>query len=121
MKTIPGELANYIDSLKSDTRFANLYGLSSLVKLMVETKKHISFTLVYRLLKLALVLPVATSTVERCFSAMKYLKSDLRNRIGDENLSDSCICFVEKELLKNVSLDDVLERFQKMKPRREQL
>ncbi|KAK1421859.1 hypothetical protein QVD17_24536 [Tagetes erecta] len=115
------ELATYIDNIKADTRFAKLNGLSSLVKLMVETKKHLSFTLVYRLLKLALVLPVATATVERCFSAMKYLKSDLRNRMGDENLSDSCICYVEKDLLRKVSLDDVLDRFQAIKPRRQQL
>ncbi|KAD5960261.1 hypothetical protein E3N88_11733 [Mikania micrantha] len=39
---------------------------------------------------------------------MKYVKSDLRNRIGDENLSDSCICYIEKDLLWNVYLDDVM-------------
>ncbi|KAD2392965.1 hypothetical protein E3N88_39942 [Mikania micrantha] len=36
---------------------------------------------------LALVLPVATATVERCFSAMKRVKSSLRNRIGDDFLN----------------------------------
>ncbi|XP_076960865.1 uncharacterized protein LOC143637335 [Bidens hawaiensis] len=115
------ELEVYIDNLKEDTRFANLNSISSLVQLMVETKKHNNFTLVYRLLKLALVLPVATATVERCFSAMKYIKSDLRNRMGDEHLSESCICFVEKDLLRKISIDDVMDRFQKMKPRRMQL
>ncbi|KAD4178471.1 hypothetical protein E3N88_27062 [Mikania micrantha] len=75
-RRLPVQLATYIDNLKADTRFANLDGLSSLVKLMVETKKHLSFTLLNRLLKLGLVLPVATSTVERFFSAMK--KSYLR-------------------------------------------
>ena len=75
----------------------------------------------YHLLKLALVLPVATATVERSFSAIKYVKSDLRNRMGDENLNDSCICYIEKYLLINVKVDDVMVRFQKMKTRREQL
>ncbi|XP_076927813.1 uncharacterized protein LOC143591512 [Bidens hawaiensis] len=115
------ELEVYIDNLKEDTRFANLNNISSLVQLMVETKKHNNFTLVYRLLKLALVLHVATATVERCFSAMKYIKSDLRNRMGDEHLSESCICFVKKDSLRKVSIDDVMDRFQKMKPRRMQL
>ncbi|KAI3716955.1 hypothetical protein L1987_68206 [Smallanthus sonchifolius] len=115
------ELPNYMDNLKADIGFTNLNGLSSLVRLMVETKKHQNFKLVYRLLKLALVLPAATASVERCFSAMKYVKSDLRNRIGDENLSDSCVCYIEKELLNKVSIDDVMVRFQKMKTRREQL
>jgi len=43
--------------------------------------------MVYRLLKLVLVLPVATATVERCFSAMKIVKTYLRNRIGDSYMS----------------------------------
>ncbi|KAJ0883611.1 putative HAT dimerization domain, ribonuclease H-like superfamily [Helianthus annuus] len=68
--------------------------------------------------RLVLVLPVATATIERCFSTMKNVKTDLRNRIDDENLSDSCICYIEKKLLKKVGLDDVLDRFQKMKTRR---
>ncbi|XP_076932931.1 uncharacterized protein LOC143598651 [Bidens hawaiensis] len=115
------ELESYIDNVKADTRFANFNGLSSLVRLMVETKKHLSFTLLYRLLKLELVLPVATATVERCFSGMKFVKYDLRNRMGDENLSDSLICYIEKDLLRNVSVDDSMTRFQKMKTRRERL
>lgn len=93
--------------------------LLSLVKLMVETKKHLSFTLVYQLIKLVFVLPDATATVKRCFSTKKYLKSYLRNRMSNENLSDSSICFVEKDLLTKVSLDDVLNRFHAIEPRRQ--
>ena len=40
--------------------------------------------MVYRLVELALLLPVATASVERVFSAMKAVKTDLRNRMGDE-------------------------------------
>ena len=87
---------------------------------MVETKKHLAFPLVYRLLKLALVLPVATATVERCFSAMKIVKSDLRNRIGDAFLNACVICAVEIEALAKVTNEDVINRFQKMKTRIEQ-
>ncbi|XP_042423292.1 zinc finger MYM-type protein 1-like [Zingiber officinale] len=39
--------------------------------------------------ELALVLPVATASVERVFSAMKTVKTDLRNRMGDEWMNDS--------------------------------
>jgi hypothetical protein len=42
---------------------------------MVDTRKHLCYPLVYRLLKLALTLPIATTTVERSFSAMKIVKS----------------------------------------------
>ncbi|KAJ0771461.1 putative HAT dimerization domain-containing protein [Helianthus annuus] len=95
-RRLPVQLENYIDFLKKDKQFTNLDGLLSLVRFMVSTNIHVTFTLVYRLLKPVLVLRVATATVKRCFSAMKNMKTDLRNRIGDENLSDSCICYIEK-------------------------
>ena len=48
-------------------------------------------------LKLVLTLHVATVTVERCFSAMKIVKTR-RNRISDQFLNDCVVCFVEKGL-----------------------
>ncbi|XP_024965958.1 zinc finger MYM-type protein 1-like [Cynara cardunculus var. scolymus] len=70
------QLNMYYLIVRQDERFANLSGIAELSILLVETKKHKTYPLVYRLLKLALVLPVATATVERCFSAMKIVKSD---------------------------------------------
>ena len=37
----------------------------------------------YLLAKLVLIQPVATAGVEKSFSAMKYIKNELRNRIED--------------------------------------
>jgi hypothetical protein len=74
--------------------------------------------MVYGLLKLVLVLPVATATVERCFSAMKIVKTKLRNQIGEIDMSNSLICYVEKEELLKVTNEAVIQRFMKMKPRR---
>ena len=68
----------------------------------------------YRLLKLTLVLPVATASVKMCFSAMKLSKNDLRNRIGDDFLNDALICSVEKEALVNVKIENVIECYGKM-------
>ncbi|KAI3830206.1 hypothetical protein L1987_04340 [Smallanthus sonchifolius] len=115
------QLDRYIDNVKKDKRFANLNGVSDLAKMMVETNKHIDYPLVYRLIKLSLVLPVATASVERCFSSMKHVKTDLRNRMGDGYMNDSCICYIEREFFQQVSDEDVMQRFQKMKTRREQL
>ncbi|GKF60274.1 zinc finger MYM-type protein 1-like protein, partial [Tanacetum coccineum] len=47
--------------------FANLDTIAKLAKNMVDKKKHTSHPLLYRLLKSALVLLVATAAVERCF------------------------------------------------------
>ncbi|XP_076901999.1 uncharacterized protein LOC143556607 [Bidens hawaiensis] len=115
------ELGNYIANVKEDTRFDDLNGVSELAKRMVETRKHIDFPLVYRLIKLSLVLPVATTSVERSFSSVKHLKTELRNRMGDGFLNDACICYIEREFLQQVSIEDVMQCFQKMKTRREQL
>ncbi|XP_024004806.1 uncharacterized protein LOC18028820 [Eutrema salsugineum] len=108
----------YIDNVKEDKRFSNLKSLGDLSRLMVETQKHLAHPLVYRLLKLVLTLPVATETVERCFSAMKFVKTTSRNRIGDQFLSDCLVCFIEKELFESVTNETVMKRFQTMAQRR---
>ncbi|XP_071712423.1 uncharacterized protein [Rutidosis leptorrhynchoides] len=112
------QLDMYIHNVRKDPRFANLNGIGDLSRVMVETRKYLSFNLVYRLLKLALVLPVATATAERCFSAMKIVKSNLRNRIGDEFLNACVICAVEREALASVKDEDVIHRFQNMRFRK---
>ncbi|XP_071695372.1 uncharacterized protein [Rutidosis leptorrhynchoides] len=80
---------------------------------MVETKKHLSYHLVYRISKLALVFPVTTTTVERCFSAIKIVKSNLRNRIGEEFFYVCVICEVERESLDNGNDEDVNHHLKK--------
>lgn len=120
-KTLSQEVHLYIINVKDDERFHHLKDISDLARVMVETKKHIAFTLVYKLLKLCLTLPVATATVERCFSAMKIVKSNLRNRIGDRFMFDCLICYIEKDILETISNDCVIDRFQRMKPRRGQV
>ncbi|XP_024969782.1 uncharacterized protein LOC112509156 [Cynara cardunculus var. scolymus] len=88
------QLKMYYLIVRQDERFADLSGIAELARLLVETKKHATYPLVYRLLKLALVLLVATATVERCFSAMKIVKLDLRSKIGDEFLNVTMICTI---------------------------
>ena len=116
--TLEHQLGLYIDNIREDERFSNLKDLGDLAYMMVKTKKHLSHPQVYRLLKLVLTLPVATATVERCFSAMKIVKTSLRNRISDQFLNDCVICFVEKELFEKVTNEVVVKRFQTMESRR---
>nr|XP_040259401.1 uncharacterized protein LOC109748470 isoform X4 [Aegilops tauschii subsp. strangulata] len=68
MVTLEHELGLYIDNILHDTRFSSLDKIGDLAKLMVDTRKHLSYPLVYRLLKLALTLPVATATDVFLFS-----------------------------------------------------
>ncbi|XP_047268769.1 uncharacterized protein LOC107861760 [Capsicum annuum] len=50
------------------------FGLGDLFEELVKTKKYFNYPLVFRLVKFALLLLVATTTVERTFSVMKLIK-----------------------------------------------
>ncbi|KAI5649931.1 hypothetical protein M9H77_35936 [Catharanthus roseus] len=117
---LKAQLDTYISYMRSSdgAAFSGLTDIGDLAKKMVETNIHQFFTLVYRLIELALVLPVASATVERSFSAMRTIKNDLRNRMGDEFLNDSLVCYVEQEIFKSIENEDILQRFQNMQTRR---
>jgi hypothetical protein len=70
LKDLGRELHIYIDNVRADERFANLNTIFELAKMMMATNKDDYFSLVYQLLKLVLVLAIATASTERCFSAM---------------------------------------------------
>ncbi|XP_042441321.1 uncharacterized protein LOC122026657 [Zingiber officinale] len=112
------ELKTYIDDVRSNVRFEGISDLGALAKKMIETMKNRVFPLVYRMIELALLLPVATTTVERVFSAMNIVKTDLRNRIGDEWMNDSLVVYIEKDVFNTVDNEPILQRFQNMESRR---
>uniref|UniRef100_A0A0A9BHB4 HAT C-terminal dimerisation domain-containing protein n=1 Tax=Arundo donax TaxID=35708 RepID=A0A0A9BHB4_ARUDO len=115
------QLDNFIDDMRSDNRFNDLKTLGELSVKLVETQKHLIYNLVYLLLKLVLLLPVATASVERVFSAMTFVKNKLRNRMGDQLLNDCLVTFIERDMFLRVSVDDVIKRFQSMGDRRVKL
>jgi hypothetical protein len=118
---LDNQLENYILDVRSCEQFSNLDGIGDLSRILVETRKHIAYPMVYLLLKLALLLPVATATVERCFSSMNYVKNQLRNRMGDDFLNALLVTYIESDIFESVENEKILEHFQNMKSRREQL
>ena len=121
LQLLSGQLDTYITDMRSSSEFSRLEGIGDLATLLVETGRHKVYPLVYLLLTLALILPVATATVERAFSAMNIIKNRLRNRMGDEWLSDSLVIYIENEIFEEVANDTIMENFQNMKTRRGQL
>jgi len=107
--------------MRKSVEFASLKGISDLSKKLVATKRHITYSLVYRLLKLAMILLVATAIVKRAFSAMKIVKSRLRNQMGDEFLNDCFVTYIERDVFKKVDNELIIQRFHNMNHRREQL
>ena len=77
------QLHNYIDDIRQDDSSKGLDNIIDLSVKLVQTKRHKVYDMVYELLKLVLLLPVATAIVERVFSAMVLVKTKLRNKMGD--------------------------------------
>jgi hypothetical protein len=88
---------------------------------MMQTDRHTTFPLVYRLVELALILPVTTATIERAFSAMKIVKTDLRNKMGSDWLNHRMVCYIEREIFSSIPNDQILYQFQEMKSRMKML
>jgi Na+-transporting methylmalonyl-CoA/oxaloacetate decarboxylase beta subunit len=70
--------------MQSNSDFLEVMKMDELSQKLVEKKKHIVYPLIYKLLSLALILPVATASVERAFSAMNVVKEASRNRMRDQ-------------------------------------
>ncbi|KAG5615923.1 hypothetical protein H5410_015747 [Solanum commersonii] len=116
MRALEYQLVNYIIDIHDiEERFSNLGGLWELSIKLVWTKKHLNYSLVFLLVKFDLLLPVATTTIERAFSAMKILKNDLQNRMDDEFLDGCIVSYVEKQVFKDVSNEFIMKTFQEMK------
>ena len=88
---------------------------------MVEMKKDVSYPLVYALVTLPLILPVATATVKIAFSVMNIIKNRLHNRIGDQWMNDYLVTYIKKDKFKTIKSEKIMQRFQNMKNCRWQL
>ncbi|XP_059310541.1 uncharacterized protein LOC132061873 [Lycium ferocissimum] len=120
MGALENQLAsNIIDVRDLKERFSDLKGLCDLSKRLVQTKKHSNYPLVFRLVKLALLLPVSTTSV--AFSAVKFIKNDFRSRMNEGYFGGCLVPYVEKDVFNRISNDVIIKTFQAMKPRRVQL
>ena len=92
------QLDNYIDDMRQDDNFKGICNLVDLSVKLVEAKRHIVYDMVYLLLKLVLLLLVATTSVERVFSALSLVKTKLRNKMGDSLWDDCLVTFIERNM-----------------------
>ena len=54
---------------------------------------------------------------ERAFSAMKIVKTRLRNRMEDDFLANYLIIYIEKEIVERFTIDMIINDFYSMKER----
>ena len=62
------------------------------------------------LAKICMTIPVGTASVERSFSQMKMIKTHLRNRLGEDNLSNLMKIAIESpESLADEDLEQIID------------
>ena len=59
-------------------------------------------------MKLVLLLPFATATVELALSAIKFTKNSLRNRMGDELMNDCLVTYIEKDIFDSIDNESII-------------
>ncbi|XP_074288038.1 uncharacterized protein LOC141613196 [Silene latifolia] len=112
------QLQHFIREAQNDGKLRNMSNLQDLCQYLAETGKLDVYFLFDRLIRLVLTLPVSTATSERAFSAMKLMKTRLRNKMDDKFLADSLVIYIEREISKSFSLDAIIDDFKSVKDRR---
>ncbi|KAK4718643.1 hypothetical protein R3W88_016981 [Solanum pinnatisectum] len=98
-------LDNYIVYMRQcDNKFSNLKGLGDLSKMFVQKKLHLTWPLVYLLLKLTLILPVADASI----------KNEMRKKIDEDFFNDCLVCYIQNEVFESVSDAAIVNQFHGM-------
>ena len=84
----------------------------------MRTKNSEHYKLVYRMVRLVLTLPISTITTEWAFLAMKVVKTDIRNKMENDFLTDSLMLYIKKDIALTFSLDSIVDDFEDLKERR---
>jgi len=96
--------------IRSKRSYLELYNLLA--------KEEDCFGSICKLMKIGLTLPLTSCSAERSFSKLRIIKSRLRSTMGQERLCSLLLMSVEPDLREKLDLDDLVEQFAKMAPRR---
>jgi len=89
--------------------------------MLVKERKVSRYDIVYKLLKLVLLLPVATAGVERIFSIMNFVKNKLRSKMGQKFLNGCLVTFIEREFFLQAKDQGIISYFQSIKDQKVKL
>ncbi|KAL5783397.1 hypothetical protein ACOSP7_008426 [Xanthoceras sorbifolium] len=112
------QLGHYKLDVICQPQFQNLASLSELCRLLVQSRRSQHYFLIDRLIRLVLTLPVSTATTERAFSAMKLIKTSIRNKMEQEFLANSMVIYIEREIAETIDSDFVIDKFDILKNRK---
>jgi hypothetical protein len=116
--TLSRLVAKFGDSLHIDS--ALLKTECERAKILIAAGKNIDPELypnLFKVIAISKTLPVGTATVERSFSAMNRILSWARNSLDSSLANDFMLLSMNKDLLKRIDLDKVLDRWVNQKSR----
>jgi hypothetical protein len=114
------QLKHFEVDMLNHPKLQKLSSIAELCRGLIEAGKSDTYYLIDRLIRLVLTLPVSTATTERAFSAMKIVKTRLRNKMEDEFLGDNLLIYIEREIAKSFDSELILDDFVSLRPRRMQ-
>ncbi|XP_061365769.1 uncharacterized protein LOC133309045 [Gastrolobium bilobum] len=109
------QLKHFHKDIPKNSELQNLSSISELCQGLAKTRKSNSYHLVDRLIRLILTLSVSTASSEHAFSAMKIVKTRLRNKMEDDFLANNLVVYIEREIAKNFTTNSILEDFVNLK------
>ena len=112
---LENELYHYEHNVVQDPKFKKLKSLSKLYQWLVRIGNSEHYKFVYRIVKLELTLPVSTATTEWTFSTIKFVKTNLRNKMENDFLTESLMSYIENDIILTFSLDSIINDFEELK------
>jgi hypothetical protein len=118
---LKSQLPHYQIDIRIHSDLQNSSSFADLTSRLVKVGKTSIYPMVDRLLRLVITLLISTATTERAFSAMKLIKTGLRNRMGDGFLRDYMVVYIEKEIAEKFTSDEIINTFDLLGSRRSKL
>jgi hypothetical protein len=72
----------------------------------------------YKLLQVALAIPIGSSKCERSISAMRRVRNYMRTTMGQDRFTQLCMLTIERDLVSQLNVTDLIDTFAENKNRR---
>ncbi|KAJ4770376.1 zinc finger MYM-type-like protein [Rhynchospora pubera] len=114
---LDNELEKYIIDMRSSLDFKDLDGITKLAEKLVLTRRAEVYPLVYRVIELALIIPIAAPAIERVVSSGKVVKKWLTARLGNEWLNDCLVTYIEQDIFRDIGNEVIIKQYESSKSR----
>jgi hypothetical protein len=114
LNKLQSELANDNSSIKWQCK---INSISFITKLFVDKHLVRIYPQMMKLMQIFLTVPMTSVSAERTFSALKRIKTYLRNTMHQDRLSNLAIIHIEKEITSKLSKEKIIDQFCSIKSR----